>query len=113
MLESTNKCRYIFLFASSHCVGAVGLISIHLAFYQMNPWPTALSRILNLWNPHEFDSGRISFVFAFYSAFHRNPYSTASKHFATHLKYILVKYGSIMVRDWPEDTFGVAFANDC
>ena len=30
-------------------VGAVGLISIHLAFYQMNPWPTALRRILNLW----------------------------------------------------------------
>lgn len=23
--------------------GAVGLISIHLAFYQMNPWPTALA----------------------------------------------------------------------
>jgi hypothetical protein len=32
-------------------VGAVGLISIHLAFYQMNPWPTALRRIINLWNP--------------------------------------------------------------
>jgi hypothetical protein len=32
-------------------VGAVGLISIHLAFYQMNPWPTALRRIINLWKP--------------------------------------------------------------
>ena len=30
-------------------VGAVGLISIHLAFYQMNPWPTALRRFINLW----------------------------------------------------------------
>jgi len=48
---------YLICYAFS-IVGAVGLISIHLAFYQMNPWPTALSRILNLWNPHEFDSGR-------------------------------------------------------
>lgn len=29
--------------------GAVGLISIHLAFYQMNPWSTAKCRIINLW----------------------------------------------------------------
>lgn len=30
--------------------GAVGLISFHLAFYQMKPWSTATSRILNLWD---------------------------------------------------------------
>ena len=30
--------------------GAVGLTSIHLAFYQMNPWLTAQRRILNIWN---------------------------------------------------------------
>ena len=43
--------EYIFLIAARFYDGAVGLISIHLAFYQMNPWPTALRRILNLWKP--------------------------------------------------------------
>jgi len=33
--------------------GAVGLISIHLAFYQMNPWSTAHRRIINLWHTTE------------------------------------------------------------
>lgn len=35
--------EYIFLIAARFYDGAVGLISIHLAFYQMNPWPTALA----------------------------------------------------------------------
>jgi hypothetical protein len=39
------KCEIIediyFLNPQHYLVGAVGLISIHLAFYQMNPWPTA------------------------------------------------------------------------
>ena len=34
---------YIFAIATELIDGAVGLISIHLAFYQMNPWPTALA----------------------------------------------------------------------
>lgn len=33
----------IFTNAAQPLDGAVGLISIHLAFYQMNPWPTALA----------------------------------------------------------------------
>ena len=43
--------------------GAVELTSIHLAFYQMNPWLTATSRILNLWHP-KFELISIFFSFA-------------------------------------------------
>ena len=48
-----SACNYEYIFANAIMLydGAVGLISIHLAFYQMNPWPTALRRILNLWKP--------------------------------------------------------------
>ena len=40
-----SACNYEYIFANAVMLydGAVGLISIHLAFYQMNPWPTALA----------------------------------------------------------------------
>lgn len=61
--ESTSKARYIFANVALLLDGAVGLISIHLAFYQMNPWPTALAAFL-IFGTHEFDSGRNLLLFA-------------------------------------------------
>lgn len=47
-------------------VSVVGLTNIHLAFYQMNPWPATLSCIRNLWNPLlfalSFNPGRKHFL---------------------------------------------------
>lgn len=45
--------------------GAVGLISIHLAFYQMNPWLTAPSRIINLWKHTSFERELEFLLFCF------------------------------------------------
>jgi hypothetical protein len=53
----------------SELVGAVGLISIHLAFYQMNPWPTALRRVHNLWKP---TSSTPVEIFCFFAVISRN-----------------------------------------
>jgi hypothetical protein len=51
MRSASATKSIVFMKQPASIVGAVGLISIHLAFYQMNPWPTALRRILNLWKP--------------------------------------------------------------
>ena len=43
-MRSASATKTIFFIKQpASIVGAVGLISIHLAFYQMNPWPTALA----------------------------------------------------------------------
>lgn len=50
--------------ALSDC--GVGLIEIHLAFYQMNPWVTPLRSFINLWKPQVRFSNFLHFLLTFH-----------------------------------------------
>lgn len=80
-------------YALSDC--GVGLIEIHLAFYQMNPWVTPLRSFINLWKPQVRFSNFLHFFAYLFFFFSSLPFYASVLRFCTiaHSRSIYTLYG--------------------